>query len=65
MERVIAPLEVFANVMNLRVAVMARRDAIRGSGFPYLFELELAVVTAMLGHSRLQEAAAAAATIVV
>lgn len=51
--------------MNLSMTVVAPGDTIVGTRFHDLLELELAIVPARLRKTRLQEAAATAATVVV
>jgi hypothetical protein len=56
---------VLAEVVNLGVAVVARRNAIRGACGHDLIELNLAEGSPLLGQSILQKAAAPAAAIIV
>ena len=52
-------------LMNLGMAVMAAGDTVIRAGFLYLFVLEPAEFQTLLFHAGLEEAAAAAATIIV
>ena len=65
MQGVPMAVEMLAQVMDLGMAVMTRGDGIVGAGGHDLFGLQAPVFTAGLGKSRLQEAAAAAAAVVV
>jgi hypothetical protein len=56
---------VFANIMNLRVAVVARRDALMRFCVYDLIEFQFSVSAPLFRIPRLQESAAAAATIIV
>ena len=58
-------IEMFAQIMDLGMAVMARSDGILSARIYDLFGLYPAIFTAGIGKSRLQETAAAAATVIV
>ena len=54
-----------SQIVHLGMTVVAAGDAVIGAGLNDLIILELAVIPAGIGESRLQESAAAAATVVV
>jgi hypothetical protein len=63
--RAVGAAEVVSNVVYLGMTVVAARDTVVGTCLDDLVEFLLAVGSAFLGISRLQEAAAAATTVVV
>lgn len=65
MYRVVPAFEMLTQVMDLRVAIMARCDAIGGLCFLYLLELEAAIMPAGFGTPRLKKSAPAAAAKVI
>jgi hypothetical protein len=65
MNRVVPAFKMLTQIMDLSMTVMARCNAVPGSGLLDLLELEAAVMSAFFRKSRLKEAAPAAATEVV
>jgi len=65
MNGVISAFEMFAQIVNLGMTVVAGCDAVGRFGFSYLIKLSSAVVTPGFGIAGLQESAAATATIIV
>ena len=63
--RIIATFKVLAQIMNLRMAIVARCDAVLGAGGHDLVEFYFAECAALFGQSILQKAPAAAAAIVI
>lgn len=62
MKGMIAPFKMVVQIVNLGMAVMARRNNITGTGFLNLVEFGLPVSTPFFGPSTLERSAAAAAT---
>jgi hypothetical protein len=58
-------LEVFAQIMNLSVTVMAGGDRIGGTGFYNLIGFETSILPARFRHARLEKSAAAATAVIV
>ena len=65
MRRMVVPVIMFFQIVNLCVAVVAGRQAVISPGFHDLLKLSFAVIPASFGKSGLQETAAAAATVIV
>ncbi len=65
MDGEIAAREMFAQIMDLGVAVVARGDAVVGAGGLDLVELVPSELPPGLGVSGLEESAAAAAAVIV
>jgi len=65
MRRVVVPFIMFFQIVNLCVAVVARRQAVISPGFHDLLKLSFAVIPPGFGQPGLQETAAAAATVIV
>ena len=65
MRRVVVPVIMFFQIVNLCVAVVAWRQTVISPGFHDLFKLAFPVIAPGLGKSGLQETAAAAATVIV
>ena len=65
MRRVVVPVIMFFQIVNLCVAVVAWRQTIISPGFHDLFKLAFAVIPPGFWKSGLQETAAAAATVIV
>ena len=65
MRSVVVPVIMFFQIVNLCVAVVARRQAVISPGFHDLVKFSFAVISPGIGKSGLQETAAAAATVIV